>query len=40
MQIHAPCACIAIYKPGWPEKGVEKTKCGNKKAAVFSGRGG
>jgi hypothetical protein len=40
MQIHAPYACIAFYKPAGQKKGVERAKCGIKKAAVFSGRCG
>jgi len=40
MQIHAPYECIAIYNRAGQKKGVERTKRGDKKAAVFSGRDG
>jgi len=32
MQIHAPYACTALYKAGWPEKGLSKGKRRAKKS--------
>jgi len=40
MQIHAPYACMALYKPAGQKKGAGRTKDGDEKAADFSGRYG